>query len=86
MEFCYLVDESGIESAFEFLGFIEYNSKEYIILLPESSDEVVILLVQENNGQTSYIGVDNEHDINIVFNLFKERHKEEFNFYDDHFA
>ena len=43
--FITLTDENGVEAEFEFMECIEYQGKEYIVLLPadENSAEVVIL-------------------------------------------
>ena len=45
--FITLTDENGVEAEFEFMECIEYQGKEYIVLLPadENSAEVVILEV-----------------------------------------
>ena len=86
-----LNDEDGNEVQFEFLDLIEYESEEYVILLPvvtdESEDdgEVVILKVQDTESETeeSYVSVDDEEVLNKVFEIFKEKFKDEFNFVDD---
>lgn len=80
-----LNDEEGNEVAFEFLDLITYRGREYVVLLPDDqdADEVVILQVEELDAENeSYIGVENEFTLSAVFELFKERHKDEFNFID----
>ena len=83
-----LNDEDGKEVQFEFLDLIEYNSEEYVILLPveeaEDADEVVILKVEptENEDEESYVGVEDEEELNAVFAIFKDKFKDEFNFID----
>lgn len=80
-----LKDEEGNEVAFEFLDLITYRGKEYVVLLPEDedADEVVILQVEELDAENeSYIGVENEFTLSAVFALFKERHRDDFNFCD----
>lgn len=80
-----LNDEEGNEVSFEFLNLITYRRKEYVVLLTEDeyADEVVILQVEELDAENeSYIGVENEFTLSAVFELFKERHKDEFNFVD----
>lgn len=80
-----LNDEEGNEVSFEFLDLITYRRKEYVVLLTEDeyADEVVILQVEELDAENeSYIGVENEFTLSAVFELFKERHKDEFNFVD----
>ena len=43
-----LTDENGEESTFEYLDVIEYQGKEYLILLPvdDESGEIVILEIE----------------------------------------
>lgn len=84
-----LNDEEGNEVQFEFLDLIEYNSEEYVILLPveetEEAGEVVILKVEqtENEDEESYVGVEDDEELNAVFALFKDKYKDEFNFIDE---
>lgn len=83
-----LNDENGEEILFEFLDLIEYNREEYIILLPkdESDDagEVVILKVDETDSEDeeAYTSVKDEETLQAVFNIFREKFKDEFNFED----
>ena len=86
-----LNDENGNEVQFEFLDLIEYDSEEYVVLLPvleegqEDDGEVVILKVddsEENGDEESYVSVDDEETLTAVFEIFKEKFKEEFNFTD----
>ncbi len=84
-----LNDEEGKEVQFEFLDLIEYNSEEYVILLPveetEEAGEVVILKVEhtESEDEESYVGVEDEEELNAVFAIFKDKFKDEFNFIDE---
>ena len=84
-----LNDEDGKAVEFEFLDLIEYNSEEYVILLPveetEEAGEVVILKVEqtENEDEESYVGVEDEDELNAVFAIFKDKFKDEFNFIDE---
>lgn len=84
-----LNDEEGNEVQFEFLDIIEYDDEDYVILLPiedEMSDEpgeVVILKVEgTSENDESYVGVEDEEILNNVFQIFKEKFKDEFNFTD----
>ncbi len=80
-----LNDDEGNEVAFEFLDLIEYLNNEYVVLLPvnDDADQVVILQLEESsNDEESYIGVENENIVNAVFEIFKEKHKDTFNFED----
>lgn len=84
-----LNDEEGKEVHFEFLDLIEYNEEEYVILLPveesEEAGEVVILKVEhtESEEEESYVGVEDEEELNAVFAIFKDKFKDEFNFIDE---
>ena len=86
-----LNDENGEEVPFEFLDLIELDGEEYIVLLPaeetedEEAGEVVILKVEdtENEEEESYVSVDDEDTLNTVFEMFKEKFKDEFNFIDE---
>ena len=84
-------DEDGNEVQFEFLDLVELDSEEYVILLPVASEddedadgEVVILKVEdsESEEEESYVSVDDEEVLNKVFEIFKEKFKDEFNFVD----
>ncbi|HCA55708.1 MAG: DUF1292 domain-containing protein [Acutalibacteraceae bacterium] len=80
-----LNDEDGNEVDFEFLDLIEYEGNDYVVLLPveEDSDEVVILQVEEvGEDEESYISIDDEEVMTAVFEIFKEKYKDDFNFVD----
>ena len=85
----YLNDENGNDVKFEFLDLIEYESEQYVVLLPaedneEDNGEVVILKLEdsESEDEESYVSVDDEETLNAVFEIFKEKYKDEFNFDD----
>ncbi len=83
-----LNDENGEEVEFEFLDLIEYEGEEYVVLLPveetEEAGEVVILKLEdtESEDEESYVSVDDEETLNKVFEIFKEKFKDDFNFVD----
>ena len=83
-----LNDENGEEVPFEFLDLIEYEGEEYVVLLPveedDEADEVVILKLEdtESEDEESYVSVDDEEVLNTIFEMFKEKFKDEFNFVD----
>ena len=85
-----LNDENGNEVKFEFLDLMEYEGEENIILLPteegEDNDEVVILKVEDvedDPDMETYVSIDDEDTLNAVFEMFKEKFKDEFNFIDE---
>lgn len=83
-----LNDENGNEVNFEFLDLIEYNGEEYVVLLPcdgiDDAGEVVILKLEDTDDEDteSYASVDDESVLNAVFEIFKDKFKDEFNFAD----
>ena len=92
--FITLKDEEGNDVNFEFLDLIEYEGEEYVILLPMQEveedaepDEVVILQIEKNgenanSDEETYISVEDENVLNAVFEIFKDKFKDEFNFVD----
>ena len=80
-----LNDEEGNEVEFEFLDSVNMDDKEYIILLPveeQESGEVVIFRVEGEGENETYIGLEDENEAEQVFNLFKEKAKDDFDFAD----
>ena len=86
-----LNDEDGNEVKFEFLDLIELEDEQYVVLLPvleegeEDDGEVVILKLEdseEDSEQESYVSVDSEETLMKVFNIFKDKFKDEFDFVD----
>ena len=85
-----LNDEDGKEVRFEFLDLIELDDEEYVVLLPADEDsdepgEVVILKVEDTDSDSdeeSYVGVEDEDILSKVFQMFKDKFKDEFDFVD----
>ena len=87
-----LNDENGNEVKFEFLDLVELGEEEYVVLLPvtvegeEEEGEVVILRIEdnddENSDEESYVSVEDEDVLNKVFDIFKEKFKDDFDFVD----
>ena len=79
-----LCDEEDNDIVFEFLDLIEYESNEYVVLLPveeNQSGEVVILLIEDIDSENeSYSSIDDETTLQNIFNIFKEKRKDNFNF------
>lgn len=79
-----LNDEDGNEIKFEFLDLIELENENYVVLYPveNEADEVVILRVQETEGeQDEYLSVD-EKTLQAVYAIFKEKFKDVYDFQD----
>ena len=78
-----LTDEKGVETNFEYMDGIEYEGKEYLILMPEESNEIVILEVQPVDEENeNYIAVESEEILEAVYGIFKERYKDILQFED----
>ena len=77
-------DDHGNEVEFEFLDLIEYDGDQFAVLLPteENADEVLIMrLVPDEDGNEVYEAADDDV-VSAVFDLFKEKYKDDFNFLD----
>ena len=78
-----LTDENGVETNFEYMDCIEYEGIEYLILMPEDSNEIVILEVQPVDEENeNYIAVESEEILDAVYGIFKERYKDVLQFED----
>ena len=72
-----LNDEDGNELKFEFLDLIELENENYVV-----KEEVVILRVQETEGELDeYLSVD-EKTLQAVYAIFKEKFKDVYDFQD----
>ena len=87
-----LNNENGEEVKFEFLDLVDLDDEQYVVLLPmteadeEDEGEVVILKLEdtdEDAEEESYVSVDDEEVLMKVFNIFKDKFKDEFNFVDE---
>ena len=87
-----LNDEDGNEVKFEFLDLVELDNEEQVVLLPmteegeEDEGEVVILKVEDTDDESeeeSYVSIDDEEILNKVFEIFKEKFKDDFDFVDE---
>ena len=78
-----LTDEEGNEVEFELIDSVDYEGKEYLILLPPDDEaaEVVILEVEPHkDGSESFLTVNDEATLMAVFEIFKERFQDIFTF------
>lgn len=80
-----LTDENGNEVRFEFLDLVEYDGGQYVVLLPvdEDGSEVVILKLVETGDEETYAGVEDQEILDAIFQIFKEKFKDEFQFSDE---
>ena len=81
-----LEDEDGNEIEFELGDKLVYEGKEYVVLLPLEEDDngIVILEYQEGGDEEGdlYLDVEDEEVLNAVFDMFKEKYADEFDFVD----
>lgn len=82
-----LCDDEGNEVTMEFIDVIEYEGKEYVVLLPQADgdtppeeSEVAILEIAEENGEEVYFGVEDDDLLDKLFAVFKEKYKDILNF------
>ena len=79
-----LTDDEGNDVEFEWLDTLEMNGNTYVVVVPsdEDSDEVVILKMEVEDDEETFVGLDDEKEIDEVFEEFKSRNKEIFDFAD----
>ena len=80
-----LTDDKGNDVDFEYLDCIEYNGKEYLVLMPvdEESTEIVILEIEPVDEENeNYLAVEDENVLNAVYGIFKEKYKDVLTFED----
>ena len=85
-----LKDEEGNDVNLELLDVVELDDEQYIVLLPadeqseEEPGEVVILKVEnpDSEDEVTYIGIEDEDTLNKVFQIFKDKFSDEFDFVD----
>ena len=80
-----LTDENGADIDFEYLDCIEYQEKEYLVLMPveEESNEIVILEVEPVDEENeNYLAVSDEAVLDAVYAIFKERYADVLTFED----
>lgn len=80
-----MTDENGEEVTFEYLDSVEYEGKEYLVLLPMEDDDtsIVILEVEPvDEDMENYLSVNDDATLNAVYAIFKERYKDVLTFED----
>ncbi len=80
-----LTDENGVDTDFDYLDSIDYEGKEYLVLMPvdEVSTEIIILEVEPVDDENeNYLSVTDENVLNAVYDIFKERYKDILTFED----
>ena len=72
-----LTDENGQDVNFEYLDCLEYQGVEYLVLMPEGEDEIVIMEIEPVDEETeNYLAVEDEAVLDAVYGIFKEKFKD----------
>ena len=80
-----LTDEDGQEVDFEYLDSVDYDGKEYLVLMPadQAETQIVILEVEPVDEENeNYLSVSDEAVLDAVYGIFKERYKDILTFED----
>ncbi len=80
-----LTDENGQDVDFEYLDCLDYEGKEYLVLMPvdEEDTEIIILEVEPVDEENeNYLAVEDEAILNAVYSIFKEKYKDILTFED----
>lgn len=80
-----LTDENGQDVDFEYLDCMEYEGKEYLVLMPadEAETQIVILEVEPVDDENeNYLAVEDEAVLDAVYGMFKEKYKDVLTFED----
>ena len=78
-----LTDENGQDVDFEYLDCIEYEGTEYLVLMPEGEDEIVIMEIEPVDEENeNYLAVEDEAVLDAVYAIFKEKFKDILTFED----
>ena len=78
-----LTDENGQDVDFEYLDCIDYQGKEYLVLMPVDEDEIVIMEVEPVDEENeNYLAVEDEAVLDAVYGMFKEKYKDVLTFED----
>ena len=72
-----------MDTNFEYLDCVELEGMEYLVLMPEGTNEIVILEVQPVDEENeNYLSVDDEDTLNAVYAIFKDHFKDILTFED----
>ena len=79
-----LTDDEGNDVEFEWLDTVRMNDTDYVVVLPtdEGAEEVVILKIEPEEDEDTFVGLEDEDEINKVFERFKEKNEGIFDFED----
>ena len=78
-DFVSVTDDEGNEFELEHLGTLEYKGCTYMSFLPADMDEadedygLILLKVIEENGEELLADIDNEQELDEIYDLFMEQ-------------
>lgn len=78
-DFITLEDEDGSEFELEHIDTLEHNDETYMLFLPADMDEddpdfgFVILKVTEENGEELLGSIDDDDELNAIYDIFMAR-------------
>ncbi len=87
-DFVVLTDEEGNEEEFEHLDTLEYDGETYMAFIPaemsalDEAELVILKLINEGEEDEMLESVDDEAELETVYNMFLERLESE-DFYGD---
>ena len=74
-------DTDGNTNKGEFLDIVLYEKNEYVIIEPEDGDGYVdIFRIMNVNGQEIYVRVTDDETLDNVFEIFRIKNEDEFDF------
>ena len=82
-DYVVLTDENGVEVELEHLDTVEYNDNIYMAFIPaemklEESYELIIMKVEKEDGEDILVTLDDEDELDEMFQIFSERLEETF--------
>ena len=79
-----LLDENDKKVEFKCLDLFKFKDSDYIILSPvitkEEEEEIVIMKLRKDGEEDICISIDDEEELEEVFEEFRQRTNDEFNF------
>ena len=84
-DFITIVDEDGTEYELEVLSTLEYNGCTYLAVIPAGSEEEqdlevsILKSVEEDDGESTLCAIEDEDELDTVYNLIMEQLYEEDN-------
>lgn len=74
-------DTDGEYGEYEFLDIVLYQGSEYVIVSPLDADGYVdIFRIEVADGKESYVRVSNDETLERVFEIFRVKNEDEFDF------